>query len=154
MTQQFNFYDQCLQEYDVEVYDWLMDLFDLLPISALVCGQYICMHGGISAELTSLSAINKIDRRQEPPDDGLLCDLLWADPAEAKHCGKDYTFNEKRQISFIFGKRPVMKFLEKEKLKCIVRAHEMKQKGYKFHLWNGKDEFPPVITVFSAPNYS
>ena len=21
------------------------------------------------------------------------------------------------------------------------------------HLWNGEDEFPPVITVFSAPNY-
>ena len=46
------------------------------------------------------------------------------------------------------------KLLNKEKLKCIVRAHEVKQKGYKFHLWNGKEEFPPVITVFSAPNYS
>ena len=30
----------------------------------------------------------------------------------------------------------------------------MKQKGYKFHQWDGEDEFPPVITVFSAPNYS
>ena len=30
----------------------------------------------------------------------------------------------------------------------------MKQKGYKFHQWDGDDEFPPVITVFSAPNYS
>ena len=26
-------------------------------------------------------------------------------------------------------------------------------KGYKMHSWNGKDNFPPVITVFSAPNY-
>ena len=35
-----------------------------------------------------------------------------------------------------------------------MRAHEVKEKGYKFHLWYGADEFPPVITVFSAPNYS
>ena len=131
-----------------------MDVFDLLPIAAVVSGQYLCMHGGISDNITSLTEINQIDRKQEPPDDGILCDLLWADPAEAKHCGKDYVFNEKRQISVIFGKRPVNKFLDKEQLKCIVRAHEVKQKGYKFHLWNGKDEFPPVITVFSAPNYS
>ena len=30
----------------------------------------------------------------------------------------------------------------------------MKRDGYKFHQWDGEDEFPPVITVFSAPNYS
>ena len=73
-----------------------MDVFDLLPIAAVVSGQYLCMHGGISDNITSLTAINQIDRKQEPPDDGILCDLLWADPAEAKHCGKDYVFNEKR----------------------------------------------------------
>ena len=43
--------------------------------------------------------------------------------------------------------------LEKEGLKAIVRAHECKQRGYKFHQWNGTEEFPPVITIFSAPNY-
>ena len=25
--------------------------------------------------------------------------------------------------------------------------------GYKLHQWNGEEEFPPVITLFSAPNY-
>ena len=82
MTQQFNFYEQCLREYDADFYDQLMDTFDLLPISALACGQYLAMHGGISQHLSSLQSINEIDRRMEPPDEGLLCDLLWADPAE------------------------------------------------------------------------
>lgn len=90
----------------------------------------------------------------EPPDEGLLADLLWADPADRKNVNTDWAFNDKRQISVVFGKRPVTKILEKEGLKCIVRAHEVKEKGYKFHLWYGADEFPPVITVFSAPNYS
>ena len=38
MTQQFNFYDQCLSEYDNSFYDMMTDLFDLLPIAAVACG--------------------------------------------------------------------------------------------------------------------
>ena len=68
--------------YDEEFYDKVMESFDLLPISAVVNGQYLCMHGGISEVLTSLEGINNIDRKMEPPDqDCLLVDLLWADPA-------------------------------------------------------------------------
>ena len=44
--------------------------------------------------------------------------------------------------------------LKREGLRAIIRGHQMKQKGYKFHQWDGEEEFPPVITVFSAPNYS
>ena len=40
-----------------------MEAFDLLPVSAIVNGQYLCMHGGISDVLTSLEAINGIDRK-------------------------------------------------------------------------------------------
>ena len=65
----------------------------------------------------------------------------------------EFEFNEKRYASVVFGKRPVNAFLEKEGLRSIIRAHECKKRGYKEHRWNGADEFPPVITVFSAPNY-
>ena len=34
-----------------------------------------------------------------------------------------------------------------------MRAHEQKDDGYKLHLWAGADAEPPVITIFSAPNY-
>ena len=46
-----------------------------------------------------------------------------------------------------------MKLLKKEQLKSLVRAHQLQQQGYKFHTWNGPNEFPPCITIFSAPNY-
>ena len=111
MTQQFNFYDQMLAEYDVDLYDMLMDAFDWLPLACLVCGQYLCMHGGISQHMTSLQSINAIDRRMEPPEDGLLCDMLWSDPADSKKCNKDWIFNEKRCISVVFGRRPLTNLL-------------------------------------------
>ena len=58
-----------------------METFDVLPIAAVVNGLYLSMHGGISKKLTSLEAINQVSRNMEPPDDSLLADLLWADPA-------------------------------------------------------------------------
>lgn len=38
----------------MQVYDLFMDVFDSLPISALVAQKYLAMHGGISKDLTKL----------------------------------------------------------------------------------------------------
>jgi len=41
------------------------------------------MHGGISPSLNiAATDVFKVERFQEPPNTGLLCDLLWADPME------------------------------------------------------------------------
>ena len=127
MAEQFNFREQCIDLYDIEFYDAVMDTFMQLPVAAIVNGQYLCMHGGISSFLTSADAINQINRKMEPPEeDCLLSDLLWADPAKNRDKEIDYVDNEKRFVSVVFGKRPVNTLLEKEGLKSIVRAHEVK----------------------------
>jgi serine/threonine-protein phosphatase 2B catalytic subunit len=48
------------------------------------------MHGGISPDLIYLSDIDKIDRYREPPIEGLMCDLLWADPVAKNADEIDY----------------------------------------------------------------
>ena len=90
----------------------------------------------------------------EPADDSLLADMLWADPASGKEA-KQLTFRENnlRGISEVFGCKPLKKLLKREGLKALVRAHQVKQDGFKFHLWDGPEAFPPCITIFSAPCY-
>ena len=132
-----------------------MEAFDQLPVAAIVNSQYFCVHGGISSNVTSVQAINNFDRKKEiPSEECLFSDLLWADPADDDEIETDYVFNEGRKFSETFGKRPVNDFLQREGLKSIVRAHECKFEGYELHRWNGENKPPPVITVFSAPNYS
>ena len=46
-----------------------------------------------------------------------------------------------------------MPFLKKNNVLAIIRAHESLPDGYKMHRWNGNEQFPTVITIFSAPNY-
>ena len=113
MTEMFNFREECIDKYDEEFYDIAMETFDRLPIAATVNGEYLCMHGGVSKILTSLSAIDRIDRKLEPPDEeSLLNDLLWADPAEDDKIDIDSAPNEKRGLAIFFGKNLVNSFLK------------------------------------------
>jgi len=51
-----------------------------MPVAAVVADKILCMHGGLSPELKFLSQVFDIPRPTDVPDEGLLCDLLWADP--------------------------------------------------------------------------
>ena len=42
--------------------------------------QIFCVHGGLSPSIQTLDHIRAIDRKQEVPHDGPMCDLLWSDP--------------------------------------------------------------------------
>lgn len=132
----------------------MMDAFDHLPLSAIIDDKYIGMHGGISPDLAKPEQINKIDRFQEVPLDGIFCDLLWADPiADELAEKKDWVDNEERECSYLFGKKPAQKLLDSNNLMTIFRAHQVQLEGYKMHRWDGANSFPYVVTIFSAPNY-
>lgn len=44
--------------------------------------QVFCVHGGLSPTIQTLDQIRVIDRKQEVPHEGAMCDLLWSDPEE------------------------------------------------------------------------
>jgi serine/threonine-protein phosphatase 2B catalytic subunit len=69
-----------LHKYSENVYEACIRSFWSLPVAALVDSRFFCVHGGISPLLVTLNDILSLDRFQEPGSDGLLCDLIWADP--------------------------------------------------------------------------
>lgn len=154
MTSFFNFRTECAYKYDQDIYELFMDSFDNIPLSCVVNGRFLAVHGGISPDLKNIEDINKIDRFKEPPKQGLFCDLLWSDPVDNDEgiCEHNYKFNEVRGCSYFYGADAATRFLEKNNLLTIIRAHEAQIEGFKMHKWSGAD-FPLVITIFSAPNY-
>lgn len=51
-----------------------------MPPAALVSKSIFCMHGGLSPSMMKIEDILAIERPCDIPVQGLLCDLLWADP--------------------------------------------------------------------------
>jgi len=163
MTSFFNFREECEYKYDIGIYDAIMDAFDNLPLAATVNGKFLAVHGGLSPELLYLKTINTLDRFKEPPREGLMCDLLWADPLEPKEGEEDsavrkkggpaFTHNEVRGCSYFYSLDGAARFLRKNNLLSVIRAHEAQLEGYKMHKGSSSSGFPSVITIFSAPNY-
>ncbi|EUT87585.1 hypothetical protein PFAG_01909 [Plasmodium falciparum Santa Lucia] len=158
MTTFFNFRDECEYKYDIVVYYAFMESFDTIPLSAVINGKFLGVHGGLSPDLILLNQICSFTRFQEPPRSGIFCDILWSDPIDEdkeEHTiqTESYFPNDIRGCSYFFGYNAATTFLEKNGLLSIIRAHEAQLEGYKMHQTNLKTGFPIVITIFSAPNY-
>ncbi|KQK11962.1 serine/threonine-protein phosphatase PP1 [Brachypodium distachyon] len=153
----YGFYDECKRRYSVRLWRLFADaVFAHLPPAALVDGRILCVHGGLSPQLLLRACdlrrdINALPRVPDVPESGLLCDLLWSDPAAAAGAGgasasSGWGENE-RGVSYTFGADVVERFLERHDLDLVCRAHQVVEDGYQF--FAGKR----MVTVFSAPNY-
>lgn len=84
ITQVYGFYDECLRKYgNASVWKYFTDLFDYLPLTALVDGQIFCLHGGLSPSIDTLDHIRALDRLQEVPHEvSSLIHILFQDNQE------------------------------------------------------------------------
>jgi serine/threonine-protein phosphatase 2A catalytic subunit len=143
ITQVYGFYDECLRLYgNANVWKMFTDLFDYLPLTALVEKQIFCLHGGLSPTIETLFGIEDIDRVQEVPHEGPMCDLLWSDPDDRGGWGIS-----PRGAGYTFGQDISENFNHTNGLTLVGRAHQLVMEGYNWcHEKN-------VVTIFSAPNY-
>ena len=134
-----------------------MEAFDTLPICALVDSRFLCMHGGLSPDLRTLADIEHLDRFQETPHSGPLCDLLWADPRsdfdDLHNEQPAFEENTARRCSYFFSYYACRDFLLNNHLTSIIRGHEVQKGGVRFFRESSQTKFPVLISLFSAPNY-
>ncbi|KAF8509068.1 Metallo-dependent phosphatase [Hysterangium stoloniferum] len=157
LTDYFTFKLECLHKYSENIYEACMQSFCTLPLASILNKQFLCIHGGISPELQTMDDLRKINRFQEPPTQGLMCDILWSDPVEnfgkEKNPQEYFLHNSVRGCSYFFTYRAASEFLERNNLLSIIRAHEAQDAGYRCYRTTAATGFPAVMTIFSAPNY-
>mmetsp|Transcript_139660 Transcript_139660/g.243088 ORF Transcript_139660/g.243088 Transcript_139660/m.243088 type:complete len:353 (-) Transcript_139660:274-1332(-) len=143
ITQVYGFYDEVFLKYgNANVWKYFTEVFDYLPLSCLIAGVIFCPHGGLSPSLDTLDDVRALDRVQEVPHEGPICDMLWSDPGDKRGWSMSA-----RGAGFMFGKDITEKFSYENGIKLICRAHELAMTGYK---WTHSKR---IVTVFSAPNY-
>jgi len=105
-------------------------------------GAVLCVHGGLSPLIDMVDKIRLLDRKQEVPHEGAMCDLLWSDPDEIDGWGLS-----PRGAGFLFGADIVKTFNHHNDLSLIARAHQLVMEGFK-EMFDAS-----IVTVWSAPNY-
>ena len=143
VNQMYGFYLECLTSYGhAGVWTLCNEVFDLLPMAALIDGRVFSVHGGLSPEVKLIEAISLIPRQDELPSIGPLGDLCWSDPDEV-----ELFVANRRGAGYLFGARAVQEFLNINRMKMVVRSHQLAMDGY---MWMFDRS---LVTVWSAPNY-
>lgn len=146
MTEAFGFLDECKHKLNRQMWVTFMKVFDYLPVAATIHDEFFCIHGGLSPHLKTLEDVARIERPTSIPEEGLLSDLLWSDPnPETKEWGPN-----ERGSTISWGRKVADDFLRRNNLSCIVRGHQMANRGFHFPF----DPCKNTVTVFTASRYA
>ncbi len=126
--------------------------FDCLPLGALIENAILCVHGGVGKTFRSLDQIRQIKRpwtEEEFSDEDrqLFRDILWSDPTDGEEEEGLFPNPERGEHIYKYGPDVVRDFCKNNKLRMIVRAHQVVMNG--FELFAGGH----LITIFSATKY-
>jgi len=144
VNEKYGFLQQIQEEYpDTSLWEHFNEVFSYMPVAALIGEQIFCVHGGLSPFLTEVEQINHIQRPFKSTLDPLILDIMWSDPTKDTQ-----TFcKSSRGIGVSYGHAAVVKFLEDNKLKQMIRAHQNARSGV------SKFVDQRCITVFSSSFY-
>lgn len=92
-------------------------VFQNLPLGTRISERVLVVHGGLfEREGVKIADIQKIQRRGPIPQNGLMCDILWADPSSIN--GRQ---PNKRGVSIEFGPDVAERFLNDNGLGGFIR---------------------------------
>ena len=141
------FFDECIRNYSIDIWRSFSDVFNLLPVAAIVGEKIFCVHGGLSPNLQNLDQIRDMQRPLEVPEEGLLRDLLCANPRPDIDDWEEE--DDETGISYCFGYSQVESFLQTFNFDLICRGHQETMDGFEYAFPDSMS----IVTIFSAPNY-
>lgn len=143
MNKLYGFDGEVRHKYNDTLAEVFRETFCWLPLGMVLNRKVLVVHGGLfSRDGVKLEELRQIDRNREPPEEGLMCDILWSDPQK-----DDGRSPSKRGVGVAFGPDVTRQFLKDNNLEMLVRSHEVRDEGYEIE-HNGQ-----LVTIFSAPNY-
>lgn len=166
----YGFQRECIQKYDELTFGMFIEVFNHLPLFAVINEEIFIVHGGLfHARDTSLEDLQSIRRFEfslrDLPEEGenlepisrthhsdflkqIQRDALWSDPRDFP--GLDYN---PRGAGVSFGPDVTQEFLKRNGLRFIVRSHECVRSGFERPYQSEVGE-GLLCTIFSASNYS
>ena len=81
MNKMYGFEGEVKAKYSGNMCDLFTEVYNWLPLCHLLNGKVLVMHGGLfSKDDITLADIKATERNRQPPEEGIMCELLWSDP--------------------------------------------------------------------------
>jgi len=119
-------------DFDEDLYARINQVFDNMPVAAVISDQIFCVHGGIPGPV-KLSEITKKDAYP----------YVWNDPSKENGINRSVRGLGMRT----FGEDVLVKFLQLNGLEQIIRGHSVLEDGYMW--WFGGR----LLSLFSVPDH-
>ncbi|KAI0978048.1 hypothetical protein GJ496_007729 [Pomphorhynchus laevis] len=79
----YRFMGEVKSKYEDRMFKLFTEIFNYLPLCYDLNNAAAVMHGGLfSSTDVTLDDVGKIDRNRQPPDTGIITDILWFDPCQ------------------------------------------------------------------------
>lgn len=159
-----------------KLYPMFLEMCSNMPLACVLNNQTLILHGGLfrsasqskrearlTPKLGTLSDLEKASKGgADPIGEGrsmIAGDVLWSDPIHED----GLRHNDNRGIGIQFGPAQTREFMEREKVKLIIRSHEGPDARHDrpempsimdgFCVDHDLGEVGKLCTLFSAPNY-
>jgi serine/threonine-protein phosphatase 5 len=148
MNKMYGFEGEVHKKFSENLMDLFTECFNFLPLGSCLHSsddksRVLVVHGGLfSTDGVTLDDLRKVNRNMQPPESGLMCEMLWSDPQPFPGRAPS-----KRGVGISFGPDVTHRFCDENSLDMVVRSHEVKEEGYLLEA-DGR-----LCTIFSAPNY-
>jgi protein phosphatase len=119
-------------------------MFSYLPLAAVTWNGIFVVHGGIAKGLKRIEEIENLPRGEMDPSHDIVLQLLWNDPSEEID---DFSFNYLRGGFYYYGKDAWTKFMIENKLRMMLRSHEIFDEGFKYFFGGS------LLSIFSSTGY-
>lgn len=160
-----SFLYQCKERFGVTYGEYIWErvnqVFDRLPLAAVIDHDIFCVHGGIPRPLPNyasrlqaimdipvVATLNPLSEHENPHHIKLATDCIWSDPAtkEQEDQLDEFGFTESKRGGGItcYGNRAISDFLEQNCLSYVIRAHQAHADGVQI------SKNARVFTVFST----
>lgn len=137
------------------IHDLLDQTFNFLSLSAITPKNSMCMHGGIPNGNPTITEINQLPKphfnliREEKERrehlKSIMDGILWNDPSQK--ISKEFVDSPRGYGFYLFSEEANNKFLDKNHLSRIIRAHESSRGGFE-KLFAGR-----LLHIFSTEPY-
>lgn len=163
MNGKYGFRDEVLRclgkPFGMKTYECFKEVFDALPLAALVDGRVLCVHGGIGDGKWHLDDLRMVKRPLRPADlraDSMLTNILWSDPIEEDGkqpvgvFGVHQSPRSGTSAEIVeFGWNVTKTFCARNGLSMVIRSHQSKLEGHGFDVMHER----LLMRVFSARDY-